>query len=45
MIDMHIHSTNSDGTKTIKEILEKHKKMDLMLFQSLITKIVTVMMS
>lgn len=29
MIDMHIHSTNSDGTKTIKEILEIAEKNGL----------------
>lgn len=29
MIDMHIHSTNSDGTKTVKEILEIAEKTGL----------------
>lgn len=29
MIDMHIHTNNSDGTDTVKELLEKAEKLNL----------------
>ena len=29
MIDLHIHSTNSDGTKTVQEILVEAQKLGL----------------
>ena len=32
MIDLHVHTTNSDGTWTTKEMLEKAEKMGLEVF-------------
>lgn len=29
MIDLHIHSTNSDGTDSVQEILQKAQKLNL----------------
>lgn len=29
MVDMHIHSTHSDGTKTVEEILKKAEELGL----------------
>ena len=32
MVDLHIHTSNSDGTYTTNEIIEKLKKLKIKLF-------------